>query len=189
MQLPDLSEFLPRLLAALPVALIVIVAAFVVMFVVTRLLRLLAARTSLTEADLLPVRNILKWLIIIAAVLAILTVFGFQLGGVWTMLSTVLAMVAIGFVAVWSLISHTSATLLILVLRPFQVGDEIEFAGEAVQGKVIDLNFFFTTLQTGEGQLVQIPNNLFFQKVLKRRPGTHSVSLAHQLNAASPHRR
>ena len=103
------------------------------------------------------------------------------------MLSTILGLVAIGFVAVWSLISHTSATMLILFLRPFQIGDDIEFPGEPVKGRVVDLNFFFTTLVDHDATLYQIPNNLFFQKTLKRRKNGNVISLAAQLNSPQAH--
>jgi hypothetical protein len=88
---------------------------------------------------------------------------------------------------VWSLISNTTATMLILFLRPFQVGDDLEFPGEPVRGRVSDLNFFFTTIIDHEGALHQIPNSLFFQKTLKRRKHSHIVSLAAQLNSPVAH--
>ncbi|HTX65361.1 MAG TPA: mechanosensitive ion channel domain-containing protein, partial [Opitutaceae bacterium] len=62
-------------------------------------------------------------------------------------------------------------------------GDEIEFAGEPVRGRVVDLNFVYTTLRSADGSVLQIPNNLFFQKVLKRQRGTSRISLVEQLNA------
>jgi hypothetical protein len=114
----------------------------------------------------------------------VLGVFGFELGGMWTIISTMVAMVAIGFVAVWSLLSHPTSTFLILFLRPYQVGDEIELAGEPVRGRVIDLNYFYTTLLAEDGQLLQVPNNLFFQKTVRRRPGASpAFTLVQQLHS------
>jgi hypothetical protein len=92
---------------------------------------------------------------------------GFNLGGIWAMLAPVVGMVAIGFVAVWSVLSNALCTLIILVDRPFEVGDELEFAGEPVQGKVADLNFIYTTLRAADGSCLQIPNNLFLQKATR----------------------
>lgn len=190
MQLSDLTErtaaLIPAFLAALPVALIIIVGAIVLNMLLGRAMIILAHRTHLTDLDVLPVRNLVSWLIRIVAVILILGVFGFQIGGIWAMLSTILGLVAIGFVAVWSLISHTTATMLLLFLRPFHVGDDIEFAGEPVRGRVVDINFFFTTLVDHDGMLQQIPNNLFFQKTLKRRKHANPISLAIQLHAESP---
>jgi small-conductance mechanosensitive channel len=170
----------------LPVALAIIIGAMVVNFVLARGFRLLAGRTSLRESDILPLRNVLNWAVRIIATILILGVFGFELGGMWAIISTVLAMVAIGFVAVWSLLSNPSSTFLILLFRPFQIGDDIELAGEPVRGRVIDLNYFFTTLLADDGQLVQVPNNLFFQKSLRRRPNTPLVTLVQQLHSPIP---
>jgi len=176
----------PGLLVALPVTLVILAGALVMQLVLGRALGLLAKRTHQTTAELLPLRRLLRGVIWTVATILILGVYGFQLGGLWAILTTVLGLVAIGFVAVWSLLSHASATMLILFLRPYQVGDDIEFAGEPVRGRVIDLNFFFTTLIDHEGFLVQVPNNLFFQKSLKRRRNGGSVSLAAQLNSNLP---
>ena len=190
MNLHDLWDrilsYLPQVLAALPVAIAIAVGAMLLNLILGRAMLLLARRMHLTETDILPFRRILGWVLRILALILILGVFGFQLGGIWAIISTILGLIAIGFVAVWSLLSHTSSTLLILFLRPFQVGDDIEFAGEPVKGRVIDLNFFFTTLLDHDGAVLQIPNNLFFQKSLRRRRNTPSVSLAFQLNSPVP---
>jgi len=192
MTLADITQsieaYIPKLLAALPVAVAVILGSIMVNLIAGRVLTLLARRTDLTELDLTPARNVLRWLIRIITVVLVLGVFGFELGGLWAMISTVLAMVAIGFVAVWSLLSHTSATVLLVILRPFHVGDDIELPSESVAGRVIDLNFFFTTLLDHEGKEWRVPNNLFFQKVVKRSRNHHRLSLAHQLNSPDPAR-
>lgn len=182
----SLEVHLPKLLAALPVAAAVVLGGILINLVSGRALLLLARRTHLTELDIAPARNVLRWLVRIITGVLVLGVFGFELGGLWAMISTVLAMVAIGFVAVWSLLSHTSATVILVIMRPFHVGDDIELPSENVAGRVIDLNFFYTTLLDHSGAVWRVPNNLFFQKVLKRRPNPNPLTLAHQLNNPSP---
>ncbi len=180
--LPDPRPFIQAAITALPLALLVLVGAAVVQFILNRGLMILADRTHLTPQDLMPLRKILKSVLYLVTAILILTVFGVNLGGLWAIMSTILAMVAIGFVAVWSLLSNVSSTVIILLFRPFSVGDELEFAGEPVKGKVVDLNFLYTTLRAEDGMLIQIPNNLFFQKSVKRRRCAGSISLAQQLN-------
>lgn len=182
----DMTSYLPTFVRALPVAAAVILGGMLVNMIVGRGLRLLAARSSLTASDVIPARNILRWLVRILTGILVLGVFGFELGGLWAMISTVLAMVAIGFVAVWSLLSNTSATVMLVMLRPFRVGDDIELPSESVRGRVIDLNFFFTTLIDHTGAEWRVPNNLFFQKVVKRTAGVPSITLAAQLNSPTP---
>lgn len=181
-----LSSWLPHLLRVLPVVLTIMVGTYLLNLLVGRALVILANRTRLTEMDVMPFRQVLRWITRFLAGILILSVLGFEIGGIWAMLSTIMGLVAIGFVAVWSILSHTSATMLILFLHPFQMGDDLEFAGEPVQGRAVDINFFFTTLIDHDGVLHQIPNNLFFQKTLKRRRNTHLISLAAQLNSPVP---
>jgi small-conductance mechanosensitive channel len=190
MQNIDLSflhELLPKLVAVLPLIFGIIVGAFVLNFIVGRGFKLLADRTSLTDQDVAPFGRILKWIIRLVALLLILSVLGVQLGGLWAILSTVFAMIAIGFVAVWSVLSNVSCTVIMLVSRPFHIGDEIEIAGEPIQGRVVDLNFVYTTLKDGDGRLIQVPNNLFFQKVIKRKISPiPATTLASQLSSRFP---
>ncbi|MFT3870378.1 MAG: mechanosensitive ion channel [Nibricoccus sp.] len=110
-----------------------------------------------------------RWTIIGIAVAGVLFAMGIDLQGVWSLLGAVLSLVAIGFVAMWSILSHMLASLLIVVFRPFELDDQIEIVGDdPVLGKVVDLNLVYTTLRTADGGTLRIPNNLFFQKVLKR---------------------
>jgi small-conductance mechanosensitive channel len=184
--MPDYSALVDKLLVAAPPALAVIGGALLLNVLLGRGLHFVAAKASFGSRELAPIQKVGRWLINGAALVLLLGVLGFNLSGIWAMLATVLGLVAIGFVAVWSVLSNTLCTIIILVSRPFEIGDEIEFAGEQVQGKVIDINFIYTTLRAADGALVQIPNNLFLQKVLKRRRGAGGVSLAHQLSSDHP---
>ena len=179
-------EHFPAFIAALPLAAAVLLGGIIVNFIAGRAIGLIAGRTNLTALDVQPVRRLLRWLIMIITVLLVAGVFGFELGGAWAFLSSALAMIAIGFVAVWSLLSNTSATVLLLFTRPFAIGDHIELKSEDIAGRVVDLNFFFTTLQVDEHTTYQVPNNLFFQKVVRRVAGPYQHSLAQQLSSAFP---
>ena len=177
----------PEFIAALPVAALVIVGAIILRLVLSRGLTLAVRRTRLEETHVRPLRPIISGAITLGAILVVLGVFGFNIGGLWTVFSTILAMVAIGFVAVWSVLSNLTGTVIILVTRPFAIGDLVEFPGEQVKGKVIDLTFVHTTLRAEDGALLRIPNTLFFQKSLKVFPsGGGTVSLAQQLHRDQP---
>lgn len=185
-EMPDLSGLVPVLAAALPTAFLIIVGAVVLNLALQRTLRAIARRTRFSEQEILPFQRFLKWLITLAALVMIMGAFGMNVGGFWGVLSTVLAMVAIGFVAVWSVLSNTLCTLIIMIFRPFSVGDEVELMGDPVKGRVVDLNFIYTTLDAGDGTVMQVPNNLFFQKVLRRRHAAASVSPAAHLRSKRP---
>jgi small-conductance mechanosensitive channel len=115
--------------------------------------------------------------------IALLLIFGrfYDLSGVWGAVSTILAMVGVGFVAMWSVLSNTMCTFVLILSRPFRIGDHVELVGDAASGTVVDLTFIYTTLRAEDGSLLRIPNNLFFQKIMRCREGRSQIELEEQL--------
>ncbi|MFW6241937.1 MAG: mechanosensitive ion channel family protein, partial [Thermodesulfobacteriota bacterium] len=95
-----------------------------------RLLRrgldILEREEFLTPAIVVVLRLALKWLLFVFGLLLALQQTGVSLNNVWTTLSAVLTLVAVGFVAVWSILSNFLCTLILLIFQPFRIGDEIE---------------------------------------------------------------
>jgi small-conductance mechanosensitive channel len=124
----------------------------------------------------------------VVVVLAIVAIAGFEIDSIWSFMTALLAMVAIGFVAVWSMLSNILATLIILIWRPFNVGERIEILPEGIEGQVIDINFIYTVLKSDQGTRVSIPNNLFAQKFIRRQSvrSAPKRTLAEQLESEDP---
>lgn len=156
----------------LPSVLVIVVVALLVNVAIQRGIDSLAARTSPTFAE--PSKRAIRLFLALTAVILICDAYGADLNALWTLLSATLALIALGFVAVWSVLSNISCTVLILFFRPYEIGDEVEFIDPVAKGTVVSLNFGYTTLREEGGTLVQIPNNLFFQKIIKRRLGRYS---------------
>ena len=103
----------------------------------------------------------------------------------WAALSAVLATIAIGFFAVWSLLANATSALILLAFRPFRVGDDVDLvepgSGAGLSGRVQDMNLMFTTLQERsdgpdrQAGTLHIPNSMFFQKVVRVRPTMPAV--------------
>jgi small-conductance mechanosensitive channel len=139
----------------------------------------LSRKGTVADPPIRVLRIVLRWLLVTITILLILQELG-VLQNVWAAVLAVAAMIAIGFFAVWSVLSNTLCTLLILIYKPFRIGDFVELPSENVSGEATDLNLMFTTLKTDADELVQIPNNLFFQKVLRRKPGSGKATLYEQ---------
>lgn len=152
------------------------------------LVEVIARACARTPTSRIIVRLLLRLFRLIATPIAVLLILqeAGVLENVWALVSAVFALVAIGFVAVWSVLSNTLCTVLLLLAKPFKVGDQIEFAGETVKGRVVDLDLMFTTLRADDGRFIQVPNNAFFQKTILRRPGRLDVPLEEQFEAAAP---
>lgn len=152
-------------------------------------IHVLSQKANLPPATLLPLRLLTRYGIVILMVFALLTVWGMDVGSILASLAATLALVAIGLVALWSILSNFLCTFVLILFKPFAVGDELEFPTEAnIKGKVVDLNLVFTVLETPEGSQYQIPNNMFFQRMYKRTPARagKSVQLEEQLAQTKP---
>ncbi len=153
-----------------------------------------AALYTLYRSGRLPISTvniIRRWargVLTVLVALIVVALAGFKIDSLWTFLTAILAMVAIGFVAVWSILSNVLATLVILIWRPFNVGERIEVLPEGIEGQVIDINFVYTILKSEDGKKMAIPNNLFVQKFIRRNSlqGAPKRTLAEQLASDKP---
>jgi small-conductance mechanosensitive channel len=186
-RMPELSSFFNTVVAAVPSVAAIVAGAVILHYVSCKAISVIARRARFTQQEVTPIRRLTGWLIFVVALVLVFGALGFNVGGLWTALTTVFAMIAIGFVAVWSVLSNTLCTVIILISRPFAVGDEIEFPGESIKGRVENLNFIYTTLACEDGSVLQIPNNLFFQKTIRRRYSAAPVPLAYRMRAARSH--
>ncbi|HEU4603351.1 MAG TPA: mechanosensitive ion channel family protein [Steroidobacteraceae bacterium] len=143
----------------------------------TRKLFTLVARrkvlpTQFTEAG----RRLVSTLISLAALILILKRFGVSAHVLWGAVTGFLAVAAIAFFAAWSVLSNIFCAVLVLATRPFRLGDYIEVLEtgdkQGLRGKVTAINFIFTTLTESEPAespwVLQVPNTLFFQRVVRR---------------------
>lgn len=135
-----------------------------------------------------PVRTTLRYSLLVVALLVVLGRWGFETGTLMAALASILGLVAIGFVAMWSVLSNFLCTFVLVAFRPFQVGDELELpTPPGTKGRVVDLSLFFTTLEVSESETIMVPNNTFFQVVFRRRRGAFTIGLGEQLKAETPH--
>lgn len=130
-------------------------------------------------------------LITTAALLLVLEQFGVSATLLWTAFTGFVAVAAIAFFAAWSVLSNVFCMLLIVTTRPFRLHDEIEVleSGDkpGLRGQVVDLNLIYTTLRETSsdgktGAVLQVPNSLFFQRVVRRwgaRPTRFEGQLQH----------
>jgi len=151
-------------------SLVLVLVVLLFYLILTRGIRHAERKKKINTALASLARILLRWTAVVFALLFVLGQLGI-LENVWAALVAVLAMVAVGFVAVWSVLSNTLCTFFILVYKPFQIGDLVEIPADSLKGKVVDLNLLLTTLREEDGALVHLPNNTFFQKATRRHPG------------------
>ena len=147
---------------------VILVAAIVLHGVATSAIRRRVKTRGLKPQSGLLARKMSTTFIILAAVLAIGLVWGVAPRNIWVSVASVVTLVAIGFFAVWCILSNVIAGFLILISQPFGVGDEVVFLPENIQGTVANITSMFVVLEDSEGTTVTIPNNFVFQRIVKR---------------------
>jgi small conductance mechanosensitive channel len=127
-----------------------------------RLIRNLLEKSKVDAAVVSFVGHMVYFLILTFAVLAALAKFGVQTTSFVAVIGA--AGFAVGFALQGSL-ANFAAGVLILLLRPFKVGDYIMGAGEA--GTVKEITLFTTVLATPDNIKVMVPNGKLFGDVIK----------------------
>lgn len=151
--LPDLAAFGVRVVLAL-----------VVFFVGSKVIKWIrkVVRKSLekTNADAGVgqfVDSMLKFGLYAILVFSIATRFGVEPSSVAALIAS--AGVAVGLALQGSL-SNFAGGILILLLKPFAVGDYIIVTQEGIEGTVKEIQIFYTKLATMDNQTVVVPNSI-----------------------------
>jgi small-conductance mechanosensitive channel len=149
----------------------VLVAAAIVILVVTRVIRQLLRRVeawlSLPYEAVVTIMRIVTTVLWLLTGLLVLNVWGVKVGGLWTVLVSAATLIGVGFLATWAMVSNVTATFFITLWRPFQLGSTVEMLPENLKGRVVDRNLMFTVLREESGSVLHIPNNLFFQRIFR----------------------
>jgi small-conductance mechanosensitive channel len=159
--------------------LLILTAGYVAQRLVGRFLTRLGERYPLPPELLLPLRGGLRWFIMGSAFVVVLGQLGVSATVLWTALSGFVAVAAVAFFAMWSVLSNLLCAVLIYTIGPFRIGDVVELVDTldkpGVKGRVVEINLMFTTLielPEAGGALVQVPNSQFFQKSVRRWRGS-----------------
>ncbi|MET0313320.1 MAG: mechanosensitive ion channel domain-containing protein [Hansschlegelia sp.] len=97
--------------------------------------------------------SLVRYAVLAIALVAMLQVVGIQATSLIAVLGA--ASLAIGL-ALQGTLSNMAAGVMLLLFRPFRIGDRVEVAGK--NGEVRDLTLFFTELSTADNVQMLIPN-------------------------------
>ena len=98
--------------------------------------------------------SLVKYLVIAITVIAVLGKFGVETTSLVAVLGA--AGLAVGL-ALQGTLSNVAAGVMLLLFRPFKIGDFVEVAGES--GSVKAINLFTTEMATGDNIQIIVPNS------------------------------
>ena len=156
------SDDVIRFVKIVILSLVVLVAAKLISMalrkIIARSFKKFEGDESLTHATYTIVRTLL-WVI---ALLIILDLFGFNTASILTVLGA--AGLAIGL-AMKDSLSNIAAGIMLLILRPYKLGDYIDCG--SVSGTIQQMGLFSTVLKTPDGLFVSAPNSVVFGTPIK----------------------
>jgi small conductance mechanosensitive channel len=172
------ADFLPRITGAAFILFI----AFTAANWAGRGVDAMMGRTGRVDMTIRPVIvAIIRYAILILAFVAVLGQLGVQTASVLAVLGA--AGLAIGL-ALQGTLANIAAGIMLLWLRPFQIGEHIEVGSGGVNGKVLEVGLFATLLESPEGLYRFIPNAELWPKVISNftRYGRRAVHLTFIIN-------
>jgi small conductance mechanosensitive channel len=135
-------------------AIIILIAGYIVAGWASRSLERRLREAKKFDATLIPVLGqILRYTVLAFTAVLVLAQFGVQTASLIAVIGA--AGLAIGL-ALQGTLQNVAAGLMLLILRPFKVGDWIEAAGQS--GACEEIGLFVTKLKDFEGMFVSIPN-------------------------------
>jgi len=119
-----------------------------------------SSRIDLTLTGFLS--SLAKYLVLVFTIIAVLNQFGVQTASLIAVLGA--AGLAIGL-AMQGTLSNIAAGVMLLIFRPFKIGDYVEVSGQS--GTVDTINLFVTELTTPDNKQIIVPNsNIWGQSVV-----------------------
>ena len=136
--------------------LLAIVVWFVGKFIVGKIMQLVAKIKVLDKIE--PntrtfVLSALKWLLYVILVVSIVAILGVPMASVITVLGTAGAAIAL---SLQGSLSNLAGGIMLVIFRPFKVGDFVEASG--VTGTVKEITLFYTVLNTVDNCRINVPN-------------------------------
>jgi small-conductance mechanosensitive channel len=173
-------------------ALLIILVAFGLQRLIARSMKLVTRRQWLPQSAAVLLGNFLRWTTWICAILFLLELFGLPIRALWAGLLSVALLVAIAFVASWSVLANILSAVLLLTFSRARIGDIVELRDTkqeevGMRGKIIDINLFFVTLQelkpdlavSDKPPITQVPCHMFFFRVTRCWRGEYTQPLTH----------
>jgi small-conductance mechanosensitive channel len=113
--------------------------------------------------------NLTLLIILISVVLAI---WGVKQADVAVYIGSILTVVGVAFFAQWSILSNITSSIIIFFNHSIKLEDTIvimEAKEYEIEGRVSNIGLFFVTIKTIDNEEITLPNNIFIQKMIRKK--------------------
>ena len=109
---------------------------------------------------------------VLLAGIVLAAIWGVHHNQIVVFLTSFLTVMGIAFFAQWSLLSNITSGIILFFNHPLHIGDSIEVHDKdfPVEGRVVDITYFFVHIRTEQNVILTIPNSLMLQKMVSVKP-------------------
>ncbi|MGI9374406.1 MAG: mechanosensitive ion channel family protein [Hyphomicrobiales bacterium] len=158
----QMGGYAPLAMSALQ-ALVFLILGYLVAGIVQRYIRRRATKSDTLDETLGNFfTSIAKWVILAVVVIAVLQLFGFQATSLVAILGA--ASLAIGL-ALQGTLSNVAAGVMLIIFRPYKIGDYVDVGGTS--GTVKEITLFTTELATPDNVQIIVPNGQAWGSVIQ----------------------
>ncbi len=141
----------------------------VILLIIGQLLKIIIKKFSILKSLDLNRRKIilnLNYLILyILFAVFIAIIWGVKPREFTLFISSILAVLGVGFFAQWSILSNLTASVILFFSHPVRIGQRIRIIDKDYDwiGIVMDITGFFLFMKTDKGENISIPNSIVLQ--------------------------
>ena len=148
-----IKEMLAGAGGSIVTAILVAVIGMIIIKAIMKVLRKLKGFEKLDQTMTRFILNFIKWALYVMLIIAVIGILGVPMAQVIAVLAS--AGVAIGL-ALQGALSNLAGGILLIIMRPFNVGDYVDAAGAS--GFVQSINLFYTVIMTIDNKRITVPN-------------------------------
>lgn len=152
-------------------AAITLLAYVVVRILVNRNIDRIVANNALKKSRSKIIRKAIHLTTIIIFLTILLSIFGVDQSELMLFIGSVLTVIGIALFAQWSILSNITSGIIIFFNHPIKLDDTVSIIDKdfEVEGRISDIGLLFVILKTKENEQITIPNNVFIQKMIKKK--------------------
>tara|TARA_R110002073_G_scaffold4213_4_gene28083 strand:- start:44538 stop:45032 length:495 start_codon:yes stop_codon:yes gene_type:complete len=144
---------------------------FLIRIVSIKLIDRTVAKSFLQKTRGKIIKKLFQIVLTLITLIFILTVWGVNQSELFMFMASVLTVIGIALFAQWSHLSNLTSGIIIFFNHSVKLDDTISILDKdyEIEGRISDIGLFFVKLKTKQGEEVSLPNNVFLQKMIKKK--------------------
>ncbi len=117
------------------------------------------------------VKKSLHILLVITLLTFVLIIWGVDQSELAVFIGSVLTVIGIALFAQWSILSNITSGIILFFNHSVRLDDTIIVIDKdfEIEGRISDITLFYVILKTKDNEEITIPNNVFIQKMIKKK--------------------